>query len=159
MCIYIHVYENDPAFDLLINYLFQLQCLKLTYRKKDHCMDIYPLWIKCSVWSPLRLAAPSTWTVMLLIRLLDRTYPQLSRCRPEWLVLSVPLLFAAFSENFSLRNPQRNKSHGFESGLFGDQTCPHAKRSGNRFEMSRETTACMACLHPTWITESVKANL
>jgi hypothetical protein len=48
--------QNDPVFDLLIKSFFQLEYCKLTYRKKNHCIDIYPLWIKCSVWPPLRLA-------------------------------------------------------------------------------------------------------
>jgi hypothetical protein len=33
--------RNDPAFDLLIKPLPQLQYQKLIYKKKDHCMDIY----------------------------------------------------------------------------------------------------------------------
>jgi hypothetical protein len=41
---------NDPVFNLLIKSWFQLQYYKLTYKKKDHCMEIYPLWIKCSIW-------------------------------------------------------------------------------------------------------------
>jgi hypothetical protein len=37
---------NDPVFDLLINSLFELQYCKLTYKKKNDDMEIYPLWIK-----------------------------------------------------------------------------------------------------------------
>jgi hypothetical protein len=60
--------RNDPVFDLLIKSLFQLQYYKLTYKKKDHCMEIYPLRIKCSIWPPLRLATSLMRTVMLLTR-------------------------------------------------------------------------------------------
>jgi hypothetical protein len=60
--------------------------------------------------------------------------------RPEWLMLSIPLLFASFGGKiFSLRTPQRKYSYGFKSGLFGRLFRPHAKRSGNRFEMTRES--------------------
>jgi hypothetical protein len=74
-----------------------------------------------------------------------------------------------FRENiYSLRSLQRKYSCGFKSGLFAGQFCPHAKRSGNRFEMTSEskvscrkfkTTFAVCGLAPSWISLILKEYL
>jgi hypothetical protein len=53
---------------IYINKIFvSIAILETDIQKESHCMETYPLWIRCSIWPPLHLANSSTHTVMLLI--------------------------------------------------------------------------------------------
>jgi hypothetical protein len=97
--------QDDPVFDLLIKSLFQLQYWKLTYKKKDHCMEIYPLWIKRSTWPTLCLATSLTWTVMSITRLHISSVILLQ----TWMInaLNSIIVCGFFGKIFTLRNPRR----------------------------------------------------
>jgi hypothetical protein len=128
-------------------------------------MEIYPLWrIQYNhhyIWQILQ-----TRTVILLI---TRWYISSVMSLQAWMisVLNTITVCSFFGKIFSLRNPQRNLSHGFKSGLFEGQFCPHAKQSGNWFEMTHElkvscrkskTTFAMCSLAPScmnhWVCNS-----
>jgi hypothetical protein len=100
-------------------------------------MEINLLWINCSIWPPLCLVTSSTPTVMLITW---RQIPSVISLQ-AWMIsaLNSVTVCSYFGKILSLRNPPKKQSYGFKSGLFVCQFCLHAKRSGNRFEMTHES--------------------
>jgi hypothetical protein len=74
---------------------------------------------------------------MLLITQLQTSLVTLLQDQMIRVLISITVC-SFFRNMFSLRTPQRKKSHGFKSRPFRGQFCPHAKRSGNRCEMIYE---------------------
>jgi hypothetical protein len=77
-----------------------------TYKEKDHCMEIYPLLIKYSIWPPLRLATSSIWTVILISWWHISSFISLQ----DWMISALDFITVCvfFRKTFSLKNPQRN---------------------------------------------------
>jgi hypothetical protein len=88
-----------------INKIFISITILETNIKKDHCMEIYLLWIKCSIWPPLHLATSSARTVMLITRRCISSIISLQ----AWMTsgLNSIIVCGLFGKIFSLRKPHR----------------------------------------------------